>query len=123
MWTLEQLEPEIDDIRGRIVQHRRGLKEYFVARDEEIDLAILCACAQEPLLLVGIPLVLLLALVVMVYGSYLATTMPIDVFPDLDRPRVVLLTAGWRARGHAGRGAWRAVRPCARCAAPRAGTG
>ena len=55
MWTLEQLEPEIDDIRGRIVQHRRGLKEYFVARDEEIDLAILCACAQEPLLLVGPP--------------------------------------------------------------------
>ncbi len=37
-------------------------------------------------------LVVLLALVVMVYGSYLATTMPIDVFPDLDRPRVVLLT-------------------------------
>jgi CzcA family heavy metal efflux pump len=37
-------------------------------------------------------LVLLLALVVMVYGSFLATTMPIDVFPDLDRPRVVLLT-------------------------------
>lgn len=37
-------------------------------------------------------LVLLLALVVMVYGSYLATTLPIDVFPDLDRPRVVLLT-------------------------------
>ena len=28
----------------------------------------------------------------MVYGSYLATTLPIDVFPDLDRPRVVLLT-------------------------------
>ena len=55
MWTLEQLEPEIDDIRGRIVQYRRGLKEYFVARDEEIDLAILCACAQEPLLLVGPP--------------------------------------------------------------------
>ncbi len=36
--------------------------------------------------------VLLLALVAMVYGSYLATTLPIDVFPDLDRPRVVLLT-------------------------------
>ncbi len=32
------------------------------------------------------------AVVVMVYGSYLATTMTIDVFPDLDRPRVVLLT-------------------------------
>ena len=55
MWTLDQLEPEIDDIRVRIQQHRRGLKEYFVARDEEIDLAILCACAQEPLLLVGPP--------------------------------------------------------------------
>jgi MoxR-like ATPase len=55
MWTLEQLEPEIDDIRARVLQHRRGLKEYFVARDEEIDLAILCAVAQEPLLLVGPP--------------------------------------------------------------------
>jgi hypothetical protein len=47
MWTLEQLEPEIDDIRARIVQHRRGLKEYFVARDEEIDLAILCASPRS----------------------------------------------------------------------------
>jgi CzcA family heavy metal efflux pump len=37
-------------------------------------------------------IVVLLAFGVMLYGSYLATTMPIDVFPDLDRPRVVLLT-------------------------------
>ena len=37
-------------------------------------------------------LVLLLAVVVMAYGGYLATELPIDVFPDLDRPRVVLLT-------------------------------
>ena len=37
-------------------------------------------------------LVVLLALVVLVYGGYLSTTLPIDVFPDLDRPRVVLLT-------------------------------
>jgi HME family heavy-metal exporter len=36
--------------------------------------------------------VLLLAAVVMAYGGYLATSLPIDVFPDLDRPRVVLLT-------------------------------
>jgi Cu/Ag efflux pump CusA len=28
----------------------------------------------------------------MIYGGYLSTTMPIDVFPDLDRPRVVILT-------------------------------
>jgi CzcA family heavy metal efflux pump len=36
-------------------------------------------------------LVVLGALAVLLYGSYLATTMPIDVLPDLDRPRVVLL--------------------------------
>lgn len=37
-------------------------------------------------------LVLTICIVVMVYGTYLATTLPIDVFPDLDRPRVVILT-------------------------------
>lgn len=37
-------------------------------------------------------LVMLFALIMLFYGSYLATTLPIDVFPDLDRPRVVLLT-------------------------------
>ncbi|WP_166822515.1 efflux RND transporter permease subunit [Thalassoroseus pseudoceratinae] len=30
--------------------------------------------------------------VVLVYGGYLSTTLPIDVFPDLDRPRIVILT-------------------------------
>jgi CzcA family heavy metal efflux pump len=37
-------------------------------------------------------LVLICSLVVMVYGSYLTYTMSIDVFPDLDRPRVVIIT-------------------------------
>src|SRR5215471_14150364 len=37
-------------------------------------------------------LVLVLALAALAYGAYLSTTLPIDVFPDLDRPRVVLLT-------------------------------
>ncbi|MSR32104.1 MAG: efflux RND transporter permease subunit [Gemmataceae bacterium] len=37
-------------------------------------------------------LVIAACLVVLVYGGYLTTTLPIDVFPDLDRPRVVLLT-------------------------------
>src|SRR5437868_4413728 len=37
-------------------------------------------------------LVVAVALVVLVYGGYLTTTLPIDVFPDLDRPRVVILT-------------------------------
>jgi CzcA family heavy metal efflux pump len=37
-------------------------------------------------------LIVVISLVVMVYGSYLATELPIDVFPDLDRPRVVIIT-------------------------------
>ncbi len=37
-------------------------------------------------------LVVVISLTLMVYGSYLATTLPIDVFPDLDRPRVVIIT-------------------------------
>lgn len=54
-WTLEELEPEIDSIRARINQHRRLLNEYFVNRQDEIDLAVTCAAAQEPLLFVGLP--------------------------------------------------------------------
>src|SRR3970282_1862328 len=37
-------------------------------------------------------LVVVLSLTLMVYGTYLATTLPINVFPDLDRPRVVIIT-------------------------------
>jgi HME family heavy-metal exporter len=37
-------------------------------------------------------LVVVASLVLLIYGSYLATLMPIDVFPDLDRPRVVIIT-------------------------------
>ncbi len=37
-------------------------------------------------------LVVFVSLAVLVYGSYLATQMSIDVFPDLDRPRVVIIT-------------------------------
>src|SRR5688572_4993697 len=37
-------------------------------------------------------LVVVMSLALMGYGSYLATEMPIDVFPDLDRPRVVIIT-------------------------------
>lgn len=37
-------------------------------------------------------LVVIISLILLVYGSYLTTTMSIDVFPDLDRPRVILLT-------------------------------
>ncbi len=34
----------------------------------------------------------MISMVMLVYGSYLATQMPIDVFPDLDRPRVIIIT-------------------------------
>ena len=37
-------------------------------------------------------LVLACCAVVLAYGGYLASTMPIDVFPDLDRPRVVIMS-------------------------------
>ena len=37
-------------------------------------------------------LVVVISVVLLVYGTYLGTELPIDVFPDLDRPRVILLT-------------------------------
>jgi MoxR-like ATPase len=55
MWTLNELEAEIDAVRGRINGLRRTLAEFFVAKQEEIDLLTLCAAAQEPLLFVGPP--------------------------------------------------------------------
>lgn len=36
--------------------------------------------------------VVVAALGLLFYGSYLAATLPIDLFPDLDRPRVVVIT-------------------------------
>ncbi|OWK43166.1 efflux RND transporter permease subunit [Fimbriiglobus ruber] len=38
------------------------------------------------------PMVVALSLFVLGYGGYVATTLPIDVFPDLDRPRVTVMT-------------------------------
>jgi CzcA family heavy metal efflux pump len=38
------------------------------------------------------PLVVAAALAVLAYGGYTATRLPIDVFPDLDRPRVAVMT-------------------------------
>ena len=55
MWTLAELEGDIDEVRARILRHGRELAEYFVGRDLEIALATLCAASQEPLLFVGPP--------------------------------------------------------------------
>lgn len=38
------------------------------------------------------PLIVVVSLMALGYGGYLATQMPIDVFPDLDRPRVTIMT-------------------------------
>ncbi len=54
-WTFEELDREIDDVRERILRHGRHLQRWFVAREAEVELALVCACAQEPLLLVGPP--------------------------------------------------------------------
>lgn len=37
-------------------------------------------------------LIVVISLALIVYGSYLATTLPIDVFPDLDRPHMIIIT-------------------------------
>lgn len=38
------------------------------------------------------PLIIAFCLLALGYGGYVATQMPIDVFPDLDRPRVTIMT-------------------------------
>lgn len=37
-------------------------------------------------------IVVVTSVALLIYGSYLATELPIDVFPDLDRPRVIIIT-------------------------------
>ena len=37
-------------------------------------------------------LIVVISLAMLGYGTYLATQLPIDVFPDLDRPRVIIIT-------------------------------
>jgi MoxR-like ATPase len=53
--TLEQLQDEADTLRQRINRFRTSLGRFFVQKQELIDLMVVAAIAQEPLLLVGPP--------------------------------------------------------------------
>jgi len=53
--TLTDLQAEADEIRKRLNRFRTSLGRYFVEKQEIIDLMVVAAVAQEPLLLVGPP--------------------------------------------------------------------
>lgn len=53
--TLAQLQAEAEDIRTRINRFRTALGRFFVDKQHLIDLMVVAAVAQEPLLLVGPP--------------------------------------------------------------------
>jgi MoxR-like ATPase len=54
-WTYEELQAEADDIRKRLNRLRTSVGRFFVKKQELVDLMMIAAVAQEPLLLVGPP--------------------------------------------------------------------
>src|SRR5438105_10922809 len=54
-WTFADLRDEAEDLRKRLNHFRTSLGRFFVAKQELIDLMLVAALAQEPLLLVGPP--------------------------------------------------------------------
>lgn len=54
-WSFEQLQEEADDIRKRLNLMRTSLGRFFVEKQTLIDLMVVAAVAQEPLLLIGPP--------------------------------------------------------------------
>jgi MoxR-like ATPase len=54
-WTLPQLQGEAEELRKRLNRFRTSLGRFFVEKQELIDLMLIAAVAQEPLLLVGPP--------------------------------------------------------------------
>jgi MoxR-like ATPase len=54
-WTLQDLQDEAEQLRQRINRFRQSLGRFFVAKQDLIDLMVVAAIAQEPLLLVGPP--------------------------------------------------------------------
>src|SRR5271165_834926 len=53
--TFQDLQAEAEDLRKRINRFRTSLSRFFVHKQEIIDLMVIAAVAQEPLLLVGPP--------------------------------------------------------------------
>jgi MoxR-like ATPase len=53
--SLADLQAEAEAIRGRITRFRQSLGRFFVQKQDIIDLMVVAAVAQEPLLLVGPP--------------------------------------------------------------------
>jgi MoxR-like ATPase len=54
-WTYESLRDGAEDLRRRLNNFRTSLGRFLVAKQELIDLMVVAAVAQEPLLLVGSP--------------------------------------------------------------------
>jgi MoxR-like ATPase len=54
-WDFDELQNEADAVRKRLQLFRTSLGRFFVAKQELIDLMLVAAVAQEPLLLVGPP--------------------------------------------------------------------
>jgi MoxR-like ATPase len=54
-WTLAELQAEAEELRKRLNRFRASLGRFFVAKQELVDLMVVAAVAQEPLLLVGAP--------------------------------------------------------------------
>src|SRR5262245_38321133 len=54
-WTFEELRDEADDLRKRLNRFRTSLGRFFVNKQDLIDLMVVAAVAQEPLLIVGPP--------------------------------------------------------------------
>src|SRR5665213_3019172 len=54
-WSFADLQTEAEDLRGRLNRFRKSLGRFFVNKQELIDLMVIAAVAQEPLLLVGPP--------------------------------------------------------------------
>src|SRR3954465_961596 len=53
--TLPDLQAEAEELRRKINRFRTSLGRFFVHKQEVIDLMVVAAVAQEPLLLVGPP--------------------------------------------------------------------